>query len=59
MTPRKCQKSIRISKQLDKKRTRCAFLLVETIAFIDFVVLKDHLIVISGYLYTPFADQVY
>ena len=33
------------------------FLLVETIVSIDFVVFKDHLIAISGYLYTPCADQ--
>ena len=37
----------------------CAFLLVEAIVFIDFVVFKDQLIAISGYLYTPCADQGY
>ena len=37
----------------------CAFLLVEAIVFINFVVFKDQLIAISEYLYAPCADQVY
>ena len=45
--------------------TPCAFLLLEAIpstgshCFYWFVVFKVQLIAISGYLYTPCADQVY
>ena len=35
------------------------FLQVEVIAFISFMVLKDQIIPISEYLYTPCVDQVY
>ena len=37
----------------------CAFLFVEAILFMTFMVFKDQLIAISRYLYMPCVDQLY